>query len=231
MRVRVISIVCLLASAACTKSTESEPAGPAGSLTLSLVATSLNGDQFRLRNATFDIGGCAENYPGYPFGVAGAFASNAGAGGGYVSNCTTVSVSSEDDLDATTITKRLVPGYYNVTLEAGWYLEQASPSGWNRVEKVVLLSPISQSTYVWENGVSQVFYAFGAGGDLIDFRHGDVQIGIQVEHPGDNNCFGGTAGIQGWVAGGGACLPIGGGSAPIAGSGAQPVAGAGFIAN
>ena len=44
-------------------------------------------------------------------------------------------------------------------------------------------------------------YVFGVDGELVDFRHGDLSIWIQVEHPGDHGSYAGS-GAAGWGAAG-----------------------------
>jgi hypothetical protein len=139
-------------------------------------------------------------------------------------------LSSDDNPEAAVITQRLLPGYYNVQLLDGWTLEQLTAAGPIPVEKALLLSPNYQYAYVWDGGVSQVVYAFGVGGDLIDFRHGDLAISISVEQPGDHGCSTGAGG--GGFAGGVSCPPIGGAaggiSAPAGFGGVSGAAGVGF---
>jgi hypothetical protein len=225
---------------ACTQATSvSAPEEAEGSLSLALIGGDAHGHSYRLRNAEFEIYGCAD-YSYTSSGQQAGTGGNSGQGGGPV--CTSIIVSSEDDPDAALITRRLIPGYYNVTLLGGWNLEEQTPAGWTAVGQAILLSPTSQSAYVWDRGQSQVYFSFGVGGDLIDFRHGDLGIGIEVEQPGDRDCYyGGSAGGAGgsYAAGSYASGGYGGGVScgtggaagvpvPIAGTGAE-AAGSGGV--
>jgi hypothetical protein len=125
-----------------------------------------------------------------------------------------MTLSSDDDLNAELITRRLLPGSYNVTLRGDWYLEELQMGQAERVEQAVLLSPVTQYAYVWDGGAQTIYYVFGVGGDIIDFRSGTLNIGIQVEQPGDYNCGLGGAGV-----GGSSCMM------PIAGAGMTGTAG------
>jgi hypothetical protein len=149
------------------------PDAEVGTLQLNLTGTDRQGQQFRLRNAEFDIGG----YYYYPYPN---------------SQPALITVSSETDLDSPAISTELVPGQYYVTLSNHlWYLEKLGDQGWERVDQAVLLSPESQYAYVYQNSTSTVAFTFGVDGELIDFRHGTLEIGINIEHPGDNEEDGG----------------------------------------
>jgi hypothetical protein len=164
-----------------------------GELELRLTGADSAGVPYRLRNAQFTIWG----YPDYATGS---------PDGGFFPFVTTVST--ETDPDAPLITLRVVPGYYNVNLDSpAWYLERKADTTWERVEQAILLGSTSTGTSVWNGGVSQVFYRFGVDGELIDFRAGDLQIGIEIEKPGEfpadagfppfPGLFGGTGGLLG----------------------------------
>ncbi len=197
----------------------------AGSLSVSLTGNDSAGTLYRLRNANFRI----EGYPDYsvPFpaqggatsvagspGLAGAIAVSGGSPGQWSYYLETVS--SEEDMNSPLITRRLVPGYYYVTLEnSDWFIERVLPSGIEPVEQAVLLSPAYQGAYVWNQGSSTVVYNFGVDGDIIDFRAGDLNIQVTIERPGDQQASGG------WSSSGGALV----GGAASAGSGAFPSAG------
>lgn len=146
-----------------------------GTLVLNLTGTDRQGQQYRLRNAEFDLGG----YYYYPYpGTQPAL----------------ITVSTETDLDSPVISTEVVPGQYYVTLSNHlWYLEKVTAQGSERVDNAVLLSPETQYAYVNDNGTSSVSFAFGVDGELIDFRHGTIEIGITIEHPGDGDDDGGTA--------------------------------------
>jgi hypothetical protein len=144
---------------------------PTATLQLALTGVDDQAQQYRLRNATFSIYGYAQTPP-YP--------------------TVDTSVSSEDDLDHDFLSTRLLPGNYTITLQnPDWYLERIASDGTaERVAKSVLLSAQSQPFSLYEGGTTQVYFTFGAGGDLIDFRHGSLSIGITVQRPTDD----GTAG-------------------------------------
>lgn len=153
-----------------------------GSLVLNLTAPDSSGREYRLRNAQFSIYG----YPEYPLPPGEQPYSNV--------------VSTEDDPDAPVISLRVVPGYYNVSLDsADWYLERRVDDEWERVEQAVLLSAAYTSVYVSHGWTSLVSYRFGVDGELIDFRAGELQIGIEIEQPGD---FPADAGFPPGVIGG-----------------------------
>lgn len=147
-----------------------EAADRVGVLQLSLVGTDSARQQYRLRNASFEINGYSE------FGPAGGGGSN-----------TQETVSSETDLDRPFIERRVLPGTYWITLSnSDWYLERLSGPMPERIAKAVLLSSATQYTYVYDRSVTPVDFRFGVDGDLIDFRHGDLRICISIERPDDS---------------------------------------------
>ena len=84
------------------------------------------------------------------------------------------------------------------------------------VEQAVLLSEPTQYAYLWSGSSTDVYFRFGVDGELIDFRHADLNIGIEIERPGDNQGAGGimgTGGSGGWEAGGAGGVPVAGGAA------------------
>ena len=174
-----------------------------GSLTLALTGSDSAGIEYRLRNSRIEVSGYPDGYPIYPpiFDEDGGVAGGSGGVGG-VPGYYYAMFSTEDDLDRTEISLRLVPGYYSVILSSwDWYLERTNEEGeWERVEQAVLLTPYYQSAYVWDGGVSRLNFRFGVDGELIDFRSGELQIGIEIEKPGEH-CPG-----QPWGAAGG--LPV-----------------------
>jgi hypothetical protein len=147
-------------------SSEGEQQGELGSLSLQLIGSDTSGRSYRLREGNFFV---------------------TGYGGGYYDGGSGYSkwLSSETDLDASTIVERLVPGDYSVELTPGWYLERYTDGSWLPVEQAVLLSSAQQWAYIYNNGISRVAYRFGVDGELIDFRSGELQIGIEIEQPGD----------------------------------------------
>jgi hypothetical protein len=140
-----------------------------GQLDMELLGSDSAGNPYRLRNATFQIYG---NYFFVPVeGDAGDLSHT---------------VSSDTDPDATTISTRLLPGAYTVTLDNGWFLEKVTATGAERVDQSILLSPSSQYTYVYDRQTTDVIYTFGVDGTLIDFRLGSLNIGFNVEHPNED---------------------------------------------
>jgi hypothetical protein len=138
-----------------------------GGLALALTSVDSQGRAYRLRNATFTI---VPDYYWY---------SDAGS-------AQTTVLSTEDDPTADRLTVRLVPNSYLVTLGGAWYIERLTPTGPERVQQVVLLDGgETQYAYVNQDWNSEVHYRFGVDGTLLDFRHGDLSIAIDIELPGD----------------------------------------------
>jgi hypothetical protein len=141
-------------------------------ISLALRTVDSQGVSYRLRNATFTVYSDTWYYDG---GAAPA---------GQV-------LSTETDPDADRLNLRLVPGPYRVELGGDWYLERLGVNGPERVEQVVLLTESVQWTYVYNGWNSDLDYRFGVGGELVDFRHGDLNIDISVELPGEGPTDGG----------------------------------------
>lgn len=137
-----------------------------GGLSLSLSSSDSQGRTYRLRNATFTI---ANDYWYYDGGVP-----------------ETTVLSTEDDPSADQLTVRLVPNYYRVELGGDWYIERLTATGPERVQQVVLLNGPVQGTYVNQNWNTEIHFQFGVDGTLIDFRHGDLTIDIDIELPGES---------------------------------------------
>lgn len=155
-----------------TKDPQDE-AAQLGNLSLNLTGVDSSGRDYRLRQATFNIS--SDYFPPFPFPIFGD--------AGIVAPKT---VSSETDPDAPVISVRLAPGSYYVTFENyGWYLERFVNGAWERVEQAVLLSTPYQYAYIYDGGTTAVAFRFGVDGDIIDFRSGELQIGIEIEQPGD----------------------------------------------
>ncbi|MEY4575722.1 MAG: hypothetical protein RL701_425 [Pseudomonadota bacterium] len=241
MKIKSLGLLGVVLAAACGEGRDADESEGHGSLTMALTGVSPTGDTFHLRDATFDISGCAEDpngggyyppgypYPGpYPYPYAGS------GSAGTPANCLQTSLSSEDDLDAPYITKRVLPGYYTVTLQPGWHLEELQSGGtWTPIENALLLSAASQSLYVWDQGAAYANYAFGVDGTLIDFRHGDINISISVTRPDEvpqypYPPYGGRGPVGGSPvpAGAGGAFPVpagsGGSGSEQAGAGGAP---------
>lgn len=163
-----------------------------GNLTLNLVGADTDGRQYRLRNGVFGIYGSPEfPFPGFPYPPSDS-------GSGY-----SQTVSTETDPDAPLISLRVVPGQYYINLESqDWYLERQAAGGWERVAQTVLLSSAYQYAYVYNGGVTSVAFRFGVDGELIDFRSGELQVGIEIEQPGEGPGYPDAGGIIGGNDGG-----------------------------
>jgi hypothetical protein len=136
-----------------------------GGLSLALTSYDSQGRAYRLRNATFTI------LPNYWYGDGGV--------------STETVLSTETDPNADRLSVRLVPGQYTVYLGGEWYIERRTANGPERVEKVVLLSETVQWAYVNQEWFTDLEFRFGVDGELIDFRHGDLNIDIAIELPGE----------------------------------------------
>jgi hypothetical protein len=124
------------------------------------------GRSYRLRNATFAVD---SNYWWYDGGAPPP---------------STV-LSSEDDPDADRLSVRLVPGEYRVTLGGDWYIERLADNGPERVQQVALLTDATQYAYISDQWYYDLEYRFGVDGTLLDFRHGDLNIDIGIQLPGE----------------------------------------------
>ena len=192
MKRRVLMGCLALAFVGCAESSEVDPDTPIGSLTLMLRGTDSSGVTYWLRNAQFEVYGWPEYYPWPQPGGGDDAGVAAGAGGSGSMGYYHAQFSSEDYPEDTLVTMRLVPGQYYVTLTNGdWYLERGQGDERERVEQVVLLTPQSQYAYVYDQGVSYIGYRFGVDGELIDFRSGELQVGIEIEKPGERCMWGG----------------------------------------
>jgi hypothetical protein len=178
----IVTAVIGICALACSASTKSEERG--GTLSVALTGTDTRGEQYRLRGATFYVQG----YPDY-------FQYEEGGAGGASASYFFQQISTETEPDGPTISRRVLPGSYYVTLQnGGWYIEHVTAAGSERVQDSVLLSNAQTWTRVYDGSQSNVYYSFGVDGKLIDFRNGDLNIRIQIEHPNDNNVGGAGAG-------------------------------------
>lgn len=160
----------------------------AGTLSLPLATQGPSGTTYRLRDATFEVS--SENY--YYAGGEGGAANR------------TVTVSSEENLNADSIRVELERGYYYVRLLPGWRLEKLEGDDATTVE-ATLLSPETQFLYVREHSTSYVEYNFGLGERELWFN-GKANISVNVyENPGDLYGYSGspdgTAGNPGGLGG------------------------------
>jgi hypothetical protein len=167
LKAMVVAIMATTCLACAGQGGAKEEDGPLGKLSLNLIGSDRHGAQYRLREAEFDVTSYGY-YPGNP-------------------NQTVIALSTETNPMAATIDQKLVSGSYNVTLSNRlWYLERLTANGPERVEQAVLLSEPSVYTYVYEGSTSDVYFTFGVGGELIDFRSGTLRIGISVELPDED---------------------------------------------
>jgi hypothetical protein len=138
-----------------------------GGLSLALTSVDNQGRSYRLRDAVFSI---SSEYGWY-------------YDGGTPPPPTTLST--ETDPDADRLTARLLPGGYRVALEGDWYLERLGPNGPQRVQQAVLLTNAVQYAYIYDGWNYDLDFRFGVDGTLIDFRHGDLNVDISIELPGE----------------------------------------------
>ena len=165
----VLAGVCLSCAAETPGDTEVD--SPLGKLALNLIGQDRHGQQYRLREAEFDVAPYAYYYP-YPDSQQQGV----------------ITLSTETELDSPTLETRLAPGAYTVTLSNRlWFLEKLTEDGPERVEHAVLLSANSVYAYIYDRGTTDVAFSFGVDGELIDFRHGQLRISIDIEHPGDED--------------------------------------------
>lgn len=183
-----------------------ETEGTKGQLALPLVTQGASGVVYRLRDATFNI----YRYD-YYMGAAGT--ATGGAGPGYQ----LITVSSETNPDAATISVALEEGQYFVTLQPGWHFEKQTSEGYETVD-ATLLSGETQWIWVSRRSTSFAEFQFGLGGREI-WLNGELNIGVVLyEDPSELEGHGGYAGYAGaggfvtagtW-SGGSAPIPVGG---------------------
>jgi hypothetical protein len=140
-----------------------------GAISLSLSSHDSKGREYRLRSANFTVTEAVYYYV-YDGG-----------------SPKTITLSSEQDPNASILSTRLTPGEYLVSLQPGWYVERLSATGSERVAKTVLLSASEQYTYVSAGSSTSLQFRIGVDGDLIDFRYGELNIDTVIELPGESN--------------------------------------------
>lgn len=164
---------------------------------MALTARDSDGDQYRLRNAVFQVTGYAYDpsltQPPAADDDAGV-AGNGGTGSNPV--VSSVTVSTEDNPDAEFINLTLTPGYYTVELiNDSWFLERATETGaWERVDGAELISPKLQAATVVRDQTTSINYRFSVEGEIIDMGTGDLTIGITVEKRQPSTAGSGAAG-------------------------------------
>ncbi|MEZ4335602.1 MAG: hypothetical protein R3B82_03150 [Sandaracinaceae bacterium] len=92
------------------------------------------------------------------------------------------------DPNAETVERDLLPGAYWMTLEDGWVLQRNDGTGFVDVEGV-LLEANPKRLAIIRGEVTQAVLRFGVGDDFIEFGHGRVRVGIDVE---ESPPYGGT---------------------------------------
>lgn len=136
-----------------------------GQLSLPLVTQGPSGTTYRLRHATFVI----QPYYYYDYEAAGAGGTEA------------ITVSSETDPSAQTISLSVPEGQYYVSLQPGWSFEKVTPSGAEPVE-ATLLWGATQWVSVYRQSTSWAEFRFGIG-DREYWLNGKLNIAIVVEEP------------------------------------------------
>jgi hypothetical protein len=176
------------------------PADRVGQLALPLVTQGASGVVYRLRDATFTIRSL-----GYGWG-------GSSAGGG--SSAEPITVSSETDPDAQTISVSVEEGQYYVELAPGWHFEKVTPQGAVPVEATLLYGE-TQYVYVSRRSTSFAEFQFGLGGREI-WLNGDLNIGVVLYEDPSEIGYGGSGGS---VAGGGGAggFPVGGFAGSVSG--------------
>lgn len=138
-----------LFSAACSK--DAAQSEEVGTLTMNLVATTAEGDTFRLRGAQFGV-----------------------TSGGFEADVLTT----EDDPDATSLSSDLPEGEYEVELRSGWYMEKLTDGAYEPVN-AELTSAASQDVAISEGITTPVSYQFKAFGQLVALG-GSLEITTEV---------------------------------------------------
>lgn len=178
-----------------------------GHLALPLVTQGASGVSYHLRDATFAIHRYNYIYDyGYP-AAAGAASGGTGSGGGGGGD-TVVTVSSETDPNAQTISVSLEEGDYYVELLPGWHFEKEGPSGPEAVE-ATLLSGETQWVWVSRQSTSFAEYKFGLGNREL-WLNGQLNIGVVLYE--DPNQLIGAGGYGGTGMGGSSYTAGSGGS-------------------
>lgn len=179
-----VAIVSGTALVGCAGSGKGHESVATGTIALPLVTDGASGVSYRLRGASFTI---SPYYYYYGMGVAGA----AGAG-----NRAPIIVSSESNLNASTIDVEVESGSYNIGLASGWRMEKVEAGVATPVE-AQLLSAQTQWLSVGAHSTSWVQYQFGIGTRAVWFN-GEVNIDMTVHENPDQYYGGGAAGYPSW---------------------------------
>jgi len=133
-----------------------------GSVELRLTGTSASGKLYRLRNGVIEVTGA-----------------------------TAATVTTEDDVDAGSVTLELKAGAYLARLNDGWSLERGVQTGGTTTFEpvnAVLISMNPLPFTVVEQQTKTVRFQFNAGDEAIELGNGRVIVGIDV-----NDCIGAAA--------------------------------------
>jgi hypothetical protein len=169
----------------------------AGQLALPLVTQGASGVSYRLRDATFTIRSLGMGW--------------GGSGSGGSSGTPPITVSSETDPDAQTISVSVEEGQYYVELLPGWHFEKITPEGAAPVEATLLYGQ-TQYVYVSRRFTSFAQFQFGLGSREI-WLNGELNIGVVLYEDPSEIGYGGSSGAGGFPAGGFAGSFPGGGFA------------------
>lgn len=160
-----------------------------GQLALPLVTQGASGVTYHLRDATFAIHHYNYTYDyGYP-----AMGGSASGGSGPVGGDEVITVSSETNPAAQTISVSLEEGDYYVELLPGWHFEKETAMGAVAVD-ATLLSGQTQWVWVSRQTTSFAEFQFGLGGREL-WLNGQLNIDIVLhEDPSELNNYGGYGG-------------------------------------
>lgn len=132
-----VGVTSVLGSSFATGCASEVPEESVGRIGLRLTAET-NGVLYRLRGATFRVTGPE-----------------------------TLSLTTEDDPGAATISAELAPGDYTITLEDGWYLERSMSAGFELVD-AELISENPLSIVIQSSHVSNAAFRFFAEGEVVE---------------------------------------------------------------
>jgi hypothetical protein len=150
-----------------------------GTLSVPLSTHGPSGTEYRLRDAVFEI---RSEYDYY----------DDSASGGLDSGGSSYTLSSEDDLSASSLSISVERGYYYIRLLPGWHMEKLENGSGTAVE-ANLLSPATQWVFVSPRSTSWVEYQFGIGDRALWFN-GNLNIDLQVYEDPSQYYGGGDAG-------------------------------------
>jgi hypothetical protein len=167
-----------------------------GTLSVPLVTQGPSGATYRLRDAVFEIRSEYYYYDDVP-------SAEGGAGG---TSSSVITLSSETNPDASSLSVSLERGYYYVSLKPGWRMEKVEGGSATNVE-ATLLTSATQWAYVAAHSTRWLEYQFGLGDRALWFN-GKLNVSIGVyEKPSDLYGESGAPSVAG--AGGEAGAPTG----------------------